>query len=113
MRHLDVDPGGQLIVADQDASRVLKIDPISREVLGIIGTGLPSKGPNQLDDPDFGLSIPFIFQVLATWELLLHRYAKLGRKPAIRATTAESHLVRVTLPSRLCSSFSAKVVAKF
>jgi len=51
-RYLDVDLDGQLIVADQDAHRVLKIDPLSGDVLGIIGTGLPGMGPNLFDDPE-------------------------------------------------------------
>ncbi|WP_108837159.1 NHL repeat-containing protein [Tateyamaria sp. Alg231-49] len=51
-RYLDVDQDGQLFVADQDAHRVLKIDPLSGEVLGVIGTGLPGQGPNLLDDPE-------------------------------------------------------------
>ena len=49
---MDVDPDGQLFVADQDAHRVLKIDPLSEAVLGVIGTGLPGHGPNLLDDPE-------------------------------------------------------------
>jgi len=51
-RYMDFGLAGHLIVADQDAHRILKIDPISGEVLGVIGTGLPGKGPNVLDDPE-------------------------------------------------------------
>lgn len=51
-RYMDVEPSGILVVADQDAHRVLKIDPISGAVLGIIGTGAPGEGPNLLDDPE-------------------------------------------------------------
>lgn len=51
-RYMDIQPDGILVVADQDAHRVLKIDPISGAVMGIIGTGTPGKGPNQLDDPE-------------------------------------------------------------
>lgn len=51
-RYMDIDPDGVLIVADQDAHRVLKIDALSGEVLGVIGTGVPGEGPNLLDDPE-------------------------------------------------------------
>jgi DNA-binding beta-propeller fold protein YncE len=54
-RYLDVDDFGRLIVADQDAHRVLMIDPNGEEggsLLGVIGTGSPGKGPNLLDDPE-------------------------------------------------------------
>lgn len=51
-RYMTIDPDGLLIVADQDAHRVLKIDPITQEVLGAVGTGVPGKGPNLLDDPE-------------------------------------------------------------
>ena len=51
-RYMDVDIDGFLIVADQDGHRILKIDPISEEVLGVIGSGTPGKGPNLLDDPE-------------------------------------------------------------
>ncbi|MBT8460654.1 MAG: hypothetical protein HKP40_01455 [Litoreibacter sp.] len=51
-RYMAVTPDGVLVVADQDAHRVLKIDPMTREVLGVIGTGEPGQGPNLLDDPE-------------------------------------------------------------
>lgn len=51
-RYMDVEQDGILVVADQDAHRVLRIDPISGAVLGIIGTGTPGEGPNLLDDPE-------------------------------------------------------------
>lgn len=51
-RYLDIDPDGILIVADQDAHRVLKIDPVTGDILGVIGTGTPGEGPNRLDDPE-------------------------------------------------------------
>lgn len=51
-RYLDVDADGNLIVADQDAHRVLKIDPVDGAVLGVIGSGLPGLGPNLRDDPE-------------------------------------------------------------
>ncbi len=51
-RYLDFDSSGIIYVADQEAHRVLKIDPIANEVLGVIGTGTPGKGPGLLDDPE-------------------------------------------------------------
>jgi len=51
-RYLDIDLDGILFVADQDAHRVLKIDPMSGTVLGVIGSGTPGEGPNLLDDPE-------------------------------------------------------------
>jgi len=51
-RYLDVDDFGRLVVADQDAHRVLMIDPISGDLLGIIGDGKPGLGPNKFDDPE-------------------------------------------------------------
>lgn len=51
-RYLDFDPSGMLVVADQDAHRVLKINPITGAILGIIGSGSPGLGPNLLDDPE-------------------------------------------------------------
>ena len=51
-RYMDIDADGTLIVADQDAHRVLKIDPLSGDVLGVIGTGSPGLGPGLLDDPE-------------------------------------------------------------
>ena len=51
-RYLDIDVDGQLIVADQDAHRVLLIDPMSGDLRGVIGTGLPGEGPNLFDDPE-------------------------------------------------------------
>ena len=54
-RYLDVDSFGRLVVADQDAHRVLLIDPDGPDggsLLGVIGNGVPGKGPNQFDDPE-------------------------------------------------------------
>jgi DNA-binding beta-propeller fold protein YncE len=51
-RYMDIDPDGTLIVADQDAHRILRIDPFSGDLLGVIGTGVPGEGPNVLDDPE-------------------------------------------------------------
>lgn len=51
-RYMDFDEDGVLYVADQDAHRIVKIDPISNEIMGIIGSGMPGLGPNLLDDPE-------------------------------------------------------------
>ncbi len=54
-RYLDTDRFGRLVVADQDAHRVLLIDPDGPDggsLLGVIGTGTPGKGPNLFDDPE-------------------------------------------------------------
>ena len=51
-RYLDVDEFGRLLVADQDAHRVLMIDPVSGDLLGVIGDGTPGLGPGKLDDPE-------------------------------------------------------------
>jgi DNA-binding beta-propeller fold protein YncE len=51
-RYLDVDDFGRLIVADQDAHRVLLIDPVARKVLGVIGDGKPGFGVGVLNDPE-------------------------------------------------------------
>jgi DNA-binding beta-propeller fold protein YncE len=51
-RYLDIHLDGRLVVADQDAHRVLLIDPISEEVLGVIGDGSPGIGPGKFDDPE-------------------------------------------------------------
>jgi len=54
-RYLDIDAFGRLVVADQDAHRVLMIDPDGPEggsLIGVIGSGLPGKGPNLFDDPE-------------------------------------------------------------
>ena len=53
-RYLDVTPTGLLVVADQDAHRVLLIDPAqdSGALLGVIGDGSPGLGPNKFDDPE-------------------------------------------------------------
>jgi hypothetical protein len=54
-RYLDVDELGRLIVADQDAHRVLLIDPEAPEgqrLLGVLGTGIPGNAPGQFDDPE-------------------------------------------------------------
>lgn len=54
-RYMDVDDFGYLIVADQDAHRILKIDPDGaegRQLIGVLGDGLPGLGPNKFDDPE-------------------------------------------------------------
>ena len=50
-RYLDVDEIGRVIVADQDAHRMIMIEP-DGALVGIIGNGLPGKGPNRFDDPE-------------------------------------------------------------
>lgn len=51
-RYLDVDDFGRLVVADQDAHRILLIDPITGDLLGTLGDGIPGLGPNKFDDPE-------------------------------------------------------------
>lgn len=54
-RYLDIDEFGRLIVADQDAHRVLMIDPLAPEgarVVGVIGDGTPGMGAGKFDDPE-------------------------------------------------------------
>ncbi len=54
-RYLDVTVSGLLVVADQDAHRVLLIDPEGPDggtLIGVIGDGSPGMGPNKFDDPE-------------------------------------------------------------
>ena len=51
-RYLAVDNFGRLIVADQDAHRVLLIDPVAERLIGVIGDGEPGRGPGKFDDPE-------------------------------------------------------------
>jgi DNA-binding beta-propeller fold protein YncE len=54
-RYLDVTDEGYLAVADQDAHRILLIDPDGAEggtLLGQLGSGSPGLGPNLFDDPE-------------------------------------------------------------
>ena len=51
-RYLDVDDFGRLVVADQDAHRVLMIDPLTGDLIGVIGDGSPGVGPGKFDDPE-------------------------------------------------------------
>ncbi len=54
-RYMDFDEFGRIIVADQDAHRVLMIDPDGPDggsLLGVLGNGLPGIGPGRFDDPE-------------------------------------------------------------
>ncbi len=54
-RYLDVTNAGFLAVADQDAHRILLIDPDGPDggtLLGVLGDGSPGLGPNKFDDPE-------------------------------------------------------------
>ena len=51
-RYMDIDDFGRLIVADQDAHRVLMIEPLTGDLVGVIGDGFPGEGPNKFDDPE-------------------------------------------------------------
>jgi streptogramin lyase len=54
-RYLDVDSFGRLVVADQDAHRIIMINPDGEEgaeLVGVLGTGWPGSGPNEFDDPE-------------------------------------------------------------
>lgn len=51
-RYLDVNDFGHLVVADQDAHRVLLIDPVAEALIGVLGDGSPGLGPMKFDDPE-------------------------------------------------------------
>lgn len=51
-RYMDVDPDRRLVVADQDAHRILLIDPVEPRLIGVLGDGLPGLGPGKFDDPE-------------------------------------------------------------
>jgi streptogramin lyase len=54
-RYMDVTEIGHLVVADQDAHRILLIDPEGSDggtLLGVLGDGAPGLGPNKFDDPE-------------------------------------------------------------
>ncbi len=54
-RYLDIDELGRIVVADQDAHRILLIDPSAPEgsrLVGVLGDGSPGIGPNKFDDPE-------------------------------------------------------------
>lgn len=50
-RYLAVDETGRVVVADQDAHRMILIDT-DGALVGIIGNGLPGEGPNRFDNPE-------------------------------------------------------------
>lgn len=51
-RYLAFDDFGRMLVADQDAHRILLIDPVTGDLLGTVGDGSPGLGPGKLDDPE-------------------------------------------------------------
>lgn len=51
-RYLDIDDFGRLVVADQDAHRILLIDPTTGDLIGVLGDGSPGIGPGKFDDPE-------------------------------------------------------------
>jgi len=54
-RYLDFDDFGRIVVADQDAHRILLIDPDGPDggtLIGVLGDGSPGIGPNKFDDPE-------------------------------------------------------------
>jgi len=51
-RYLAMDDFGRLVVADQDAHRILLINPETGQLLGGLGDGIPGLGPNKFDDPE-------------------------------------------------------------
>ena len=51
-RYLAVDDFGRLVVADQDAHRILLIDPVTGDLVGTLGDGIPGMGPYKFDDPE-------------------------------------------------------------
>ena len=54
-RYLDVTEFGHLVVADQEAHRILLIDPDGEDggaPLGVLGDGFPGMGPGKFDDPE-------------------------------------------------------------
>lgn len=51
-RYLDITEYGFLVVADQDAHRILLINPEGPDLIGVLGDGLPGLGPNKFDDPE-------------------------------------------------------------
>jgi DNA-binding beta-propeller fold protein YncE len=50
-RYLDIDPLDRIVVADQDAHRILMIEK-DGTLVGVLGTGVPGEGPNRFDDPE-------------------------------------------------------------
>lgn len=53
-RYMDITEFGHLVVADQDAHRILLIDPSEPggALLGVLGDGAPGIGPGKFDDPE-------------------------------------------------------------
>ena len=54
-RYLAVDDFGRLVVADQDAHRILLINPsapVGSRLQGVIGDGIPGVGPGKFNDPE-------------------------------------------------------------
>lgn len=54
-RYMDIDEFGRLIVADQDAHRIVLIDPDGPDggtLLGVLGDGTPGLGEGKFDDPE-------------------------------------------------------------
>ncbi|NNF91854.1 MAG: hypothetical protein HKM96_10740 [Boseongicola sp.] len=54
-RYLDVTLSGQLVIADQNAHRILLIDPEGADggtLVGVLGDGAPGMGPGKFDDPE-------------------------------------------------------------
>ena len=54
-RYLDITDFGHLVVADQDAHRILLIDPdapAGGALIGVLGDGVPGIGPGKFDDPE-------------------------------------------------------------
>lgn len=54
-RYLDITEFGFLVVADQDAHRILMIDPEGADggtLIGVLGDGEPGLGPDKFDDPE-------------------------------------------------------------
>ncbi len=50
-RYLDVDPLGRIVVADQDAHRIVMIGK-DGTLVGVLGNGVPGMGANRFDDPE-------------------------------------------------------------
>ncbi len=50
-RYLDIDALDRLVVADQDAHRIVMIDR-DGALLGVLGDGIPGIGANRFDDPE-------------------------------------------------------------
>ncbi len=50
-RYLDVDPLGRIVVADQDAHRIVMINK-DGALVGVLGNGIPGMGANRFDDPE-------------------------------------------------------------